>query len=225
MQTGCVASQILPFVLVTIPVLLMPGPDLLLVLRNSAIGGRHGGAATAAGTVTGLLVHATGAALGLSALLAASAEAFTVVKLIGAGYLLYMGVQSLRAAAARAHDVGAGPTGTAAEQLGRQAFRQGLLTNVLNPKIAAFFLAFLPQFVDPARGPAWTQILVLGAVLALLGLISDSLYALAAARAGGWLRRHPRVLGRERYLSGTVYVGLGVGAALTGENRLATSHH
>ena len=188
MQTGCVASQILPFVLVTIPVLLMPGPDLLLVLRNSAIGGRHGGAATAAGTVTGLLVHATGAALGLSALLAASAEAFTVVKLIGAGYLLYMGVQSLRAAAARAHDVGAGPTGTAAEQLGRQAFRQGLLTNVLNPKIAAFFLAFLPQFVTPATS-ATAQTALLGAIFITMSVVWLAAVVRGASAASRLLSR------------------------------------
>jgi len=183
-----VASQILPFVLVTIPVLLMPGPDLLLVLRNSAIGGRHGGAATAAGTVTGLLVHATGAALGLSALLAASAEAFTVVKLIGAGYLLYMGVQSLRAAAARAHDVGAGPTGTAAEQLGRQAFRQGLLTNVLNPKIAAFFLAFLPQFVTPATS-ATAQTALLGAIFITMSVVWLAAVVRGASAASRLLSR------------------------------------
>jgi len=204
-QTGCVASQILPFVLVTIPVLLMPGPDLLLVLRNSAIGGRHGGAATAAGTVTGLLVHATGAALGLSALLAASAEAFTVVKLIGAGYLLYMGVQSLRAAAARAHDVGAGPTGTAAEQLGRQAFRQGLLTNVLNPKIAAFFLAFLPQFVTPATS-ATAQTALLGAIFITMSVVWLAAVVLGASAASRLLSRDS-VRRRLDAVAGVVFLG------------------
>lgn len=205
MQTGCVASQILPFVLVTIPVLLMPGPDLLLVLRNSAIGGRHGGAATAAGTVTGLLVHATGAALGLSALLAASAEAFTVVKLIGAGYLLYMGVQSLRAAAARAHDVGAGPTGTAAEQLGRQAFRQGLLTNVLNPKIAAFFLAFLPQFVTPATS-ATAQTALLGAIFITMSVVWLAAVVRGASAASRLLSRDS-VRRRLDAVAGVVFLG------------------
>jgi len=200
-----VASQILPFVLVTIPVLLMPGPDLLLVLRNSAIGGRHGGAATAAGTVTGLLVHATGAALGLSALLAASAEAFTVVKLIGAGYLLYMGVQSLRAAAARAHDVGAGPTGTAAEQLGRQAFRQGLLTNVLNPKIAAFFLAFLPQFVTPATS-ATAQTALLGAIFITMSVVWLAAVVLGASAASRLLSRDS-VRRRLDAVAGVVFLG------------------
>jgi len=204
-QTGCVASQILPFVLVTIPVLLMPGPDLLLVLRNSAIGGRHGGAATAAGTVTGLLVHATGAALGLSALLAASAEAFTVVKLIGAGYLLYMGVQSLRAAAARAHDVGAGPTGTAAEQLGRQAFRQGLLTNVLNPKIAAFFLAFLPQFVTPATS-ATAQTALLGAIFITMSVVWLAAVVRGASAASRLLSRDS-VRRRLDAVAGVVFLG------------------
>ncbi|MDQ3104714.1 MAG: LysE family translocator [Actinomycetota bacterium] len=199
------ASQILPFVLVTIPVLLMPGPDLLLVLRNSAIGGRHGGAATAAGTVAGLLVHATGAALGLSALLAASAEAFTVVKLIGAGYLLYMGVQSLRAAAARAHDVGAGLTGTAAEQLGRQAFRQGLLTNVLNPKIAAFFLAFLPQFVTPATS-ATAQTALLGAIFITMSVVWLAAVVRGASAASRLLSRDS-VRRRLDAVAGVVFLG------------------
>lgn len=205
MQTRCVDSQILPFVLVTIPVLLVPGPDLLLVLRNSAIGGRHVGAATAVGTVTGLLVHASGAALGLSALLATSAEAFTVVKLVGAGYLLYVGVQSLRAAVTRADDAGAGSTGTAAGHVGRRAFRQGLLTNVLNPKIAAFFLAFLPQFVTPAASTT-AQTALLGAVFIAMSVVWLAVVVLGASAASHILSRES-VRRRLDAVAGVVFLG------------------
>ncbi|CAN5662266.1 LysE family translocator [soil metagenome] len=213
------ASTLLVFAAAGTLLIGVPGPNLLFIITRSITDGRRAGLVCGLGVETGTLVHVATAAIGLSALLASSATAFTVVKYAGAAYLIYLVILAFRR---REHP-------TAAEAVPAQSlaktYRQGLLVQILNPKVALFFLAFLPQFVDPARGPAWTQILVLGAVLALLGLISDSLYALAAARAGGWLRRHPRVLGRERYLSGTVYVGLGVGAALTGENRLATSHH
>jgi threonine/homoserine/homoserine lactone efflux protein len=213
------ASTLLVFAAAGTLLIVVPGPNLLFIITRSITDGRRAGLVCGLGVETGTLVHVATAAIGLSALLASSATAFTVVKYAGAAYLIYLGIRAFR----RREQPTAAEAGPA--QSLAKTYRQGLLVQILNPKVALFFLAFLPQFVDPARGPAWTQILVLGAVLALLGLISDSLYALAAARAGGWLRRHPRVLGRERYLSGTVYVGLGVGAALTGENRLATSHH
>ncbi|MBA3249133.1 MAG: LysE family translocator [Geodermatophilaceae bacterium] len=195
--------------------MVVPGPSVLFIITRSITDGRYTGLLCGLGVETGTLIHVAAAAIGLSALLASSATAFAVVKYAGAAYLVYLGIRAFRRRKP--------PTTfeAGAPQAPAKTFRQGLLVKILNPKVALFFLAFLPQFVDPARGPAWSQILVLGALLAGLGLVSDSLYALAAARAGGWLRRHPRVLSRERYLSGTVYVGLGVGAALSGENRLA----
>lgn len=211
------ASTLLVFAAAGAVLIVVPGPNLLFIITRSVTDGRSAGMVSGLGVETGTLIHVAAAAIGLSALLASSATAFAVVKYAGAAYLIYLGIRAFRRREPAAA-VEAGPP----QSLGR-TFRQGLLVQILNPKVALFFLAFLPQFVDPARGPAWTQILILGALLAVLGLVSDSLYALAAARAGGWMRRHPRVLGRERYLSGTVYVGLGVGAALTGENRVASA--
>lgn len=213
-QTGCMNSQILAFVLVTIPVLLVPGPDLLLVLRNTATGGRHIGAATATGTLTGVLVHATAASLGLSALLATSAEAFTVVKLVGAAYLLYLGVQSLRAAAARTTDEPVpGPSETAHESAGRRAFRQGMLTNVLNPKIAVFFLAFLPQFISPASSTA-AQTALLGAIFIAMSVVWLAGVVLCASAAGRFLRRKT-IRRRLDAIAGIVFIGFAGRLALT----------
>jgi len=209
------ASTLLVFAAAGTLLIVVPGPNLLFIITRSITEGRRAGLVCGLGVETGTLVHVAAATIGLSALLASSAVAFTVVKYAGAAYLIYLGIRAFRRREPPIA-VEAGPPQSLVT-----SFRQGLLVQILNPKVALFFLAFLPQFVDPARGPAWSQILVLGALLAGLGLVSDSLYALAAARAGGWLRRHPRVRSRERYLSGTVYVGLGVGAALSGENRLA----
>ncbi len=208
-------STLLVFAAAGVLLMVVPGPSVLFIITRSITDGRYTGLLCGLGVETGTLIHVAAAAIGLSALLASSATAFAVVKYAGAAYLVYLGIRAFRRRKP--------PTTfeAGAPQAPAKTFRQGLLVKILNPKVALFFLAFLPQFVDPARGPAWSQILVLGALLAGRGLVSDSLYALAAARAGGWLRRHPRVLSRERYLSGTVYVGLGVGAALSGENRLA----
>lgn len=210
-------TTLLVFAAAGILLMVVPGPSVLFIITRSITHGRGTGLVCGLGVETGTLLHVAGAAIGLSALLASSAVAFAVVKYAGAAYLIYLGIRAL---SRRDHPgtVDASPP----ESLWR-TYRQGLVVQILNPKVALFFLALLPQFVDPARGPAWTQILLLGALLALLGLISDSIYALAAARVGGWLRGRPRLLGRERYLSGSVYIGLGVGAAVTGDNRLATS--
>ncbi len=199
-------SQILGFVLVTIPVLLVPGPDVLLVVRNTAAGGRHMGAATATGTLTGVLVHATAAALGLSALLATSAEAFTLVKLVGAAYLLYLGVQSLRAAAVRRPgDAAAGPSESAGQAADRRAFRQGMLTNVLNPKIAVFFLAFLPQFITAGSSTA-AQTALLGAVFIAMSVVWLAGVVLCASAAGRFLRRET-IRRRLDAIAGVVFIG------------------
>src|SRR5262249_38675360 len=149
------------------------------------------------------------AAGGLSALLAASAAAFSVVKYLGAGYLVYLGIRRLcdrSPAAARADARGCSLS---------RAFLDRAVVNVLNPEAALFFLAFLPQFVDVSRGSVGGQILVLGLVFVLLGLVTDGGYALLAGTAAGWLRGHPKILGRERWISSSLYVGLGVAAALS----------
>ena len=192
------------FSLTAVALLLVPGPAVLYVVVQSAEQGRRVGLASVAGIHLGTLVHVAAATVGLSALVVASAVAFSTVKYAGAAYLIYLGVRRLLA---RAEDLELRRT---REPL-RRAFARGIVVNVLNPKTALFFLAFLPQFVDPHRGGVWSQVLVLGLLFVGLGLISDSLYALAGGTVGGLLRRRRRAL---RYGSGLVFVGLGAAAAL-----------
>jgi threonine/homoserine/homoserine lactone efflux protein len=192
------------FSLTAVALLLVPGPAVLYVVVQSAEQGRRIGLASVAGIHLGTLVHVAAATVGLSALVVASAVAFSAVKYAGAAYLIYLGIRRLLA---RDEPVEAGRR---RESL-RRAFARGVVVNVLNPKTALFFLAFLPQFVDPNRGGVWSQVLVLGLVFVGLGLISDSLYALAAGTVGDLLRHHRRAL---RHGSGVAYIGLGAAAAL-----------
>ena len=192
------------FSLAALALLVIPGPAVLYVVVQSAENGRRVGLASVAGIHLGTLVHVTAAAAGLSALIVASAFAFSAVKYAGAAYLVYLGVRRLLGRdAALTVDRGR-------ESL-RRAFARGAVVNVLNPKTALFFLAFLPQFVDADRGAVWSQALVLGLVFVGLGFVSDSLYALAAGSAANLLRRRR---GLMRYGSGFVYIGLGATAAL-----------
>jgi threonine/homoserine/homoserine lactone efflux protein len=191
------------FSVAAIALLLIPGPAVLYVVVQSAEQGRRAGLASVAGIHVGSLVHVAAATAGLSAVIVASATAFSLVKYAGAAYLVYLGVRELleRAPPVEAH--------RQSEPL-RRSFVRGIVVNVLNPKTALFFLAFLPQFVDRARGGVWSQVLVLGLLFIGLGLLSDSLYAVAAGTVGSLLRRKRRAL---RYGSGLVYVGLGATAA------------
>jgi threonine/homoserine/homoserine lactone efflux protein len=183
--------------------LAIPGPAVLYVVVQSAEQGRRAGLASVGGIHVGSLVHVAAATAGLSALIVASAVAFSVVKYAGAAYLVYLGIRKLleRRPAERLE--------RSREPL-RRSFLRGIAVNVLNPKTALFFLAFLPQFVDPDRGAVWSQVLVLGLLFVALGLVSDSLYAVAAGTVGGLLRRRRTAL---RYGSGLVYIGLGAAAA------------
>ena len=192
------------FCLAALALLAIPGPAVLYIVVQSGERGRRVGLASVAGIHLGTLVHIAAAAAGLSALIVASSLAFSVVKYAGAAYLVYLGVRKLLERELPAE------LERRAETL-RRAFARGVVVNVLNPKTALFFLAFLPQFVDTSRGGVWSQVLVLGLVFVGLGLVSDSLYALAAGTIGGLLRRRRRVV---RYGSGVVYVALGAAAAL-----------
>ena len=191
------------FALAAAALLAVPGPAVLYIVAQSVEHGRAAGLASVAGVHLGTLVHVAAAAAGVSAVIAASATAFTTVKLAGAAYLVYLGVRRLVSKQLR-DDEPRDP-----EAL-RAAFARGAVVNVLNPKTALFFLAFLPQFVDPDRGGAWSQAIVLGAVFVLLGLVSDSLYAIAAGAVGAALRRRRQAV---RYASGTIMIGLGAVAA------------
>ena len=192
------------FVAVAIVVILTPGPDMALVARNTISGGRLAGLATSLGTCSGLLVHAAAAALGLSALLLASSRAFTVVKLAGAAYLVVLGVRAIvHAGREDGALAGGGRTATVGA-----AYRQGVLTNVLNPKIAVFFLSLLPQFVDAGDGLTW-RLLALAGVFIAMGLAWLIVYTLALHAVGGYLGR-ARVRRAIETVTGTVLVALGV---------------
>ena len=201
------------FVAAAVVLLITPGPAVLYIVTRSVEQGRLAGLVSALGVHVGTLVHVAAAALGVSALLVSSALAFDIVKYLGAMYLVYIGVRKLIG-----WDRASGGRVIAPRSLGR-LFAQGVVVNVLNPKTALFFLAFLPQFVDVSKGVVGVQILVLGMIFVVLGVLSDGLYAIAAATAGGWLKRDGRVLRAERYVGGTVFVGLGVTAALAGNGR------
>jgi threonine/homoserine/homoserine lactone efflux protein len=201
------------FAVAAILLLLTPGPAVLYIVARSIEQGRVAGLASVCGIATGTLVHVLAAALGLSALLASSALAFAVVKYAGAVYLIYIGVRRLKRS-----DAPAAQINLPRRSLGR-LYRDGFVVNLLNPKTALFFLAFLPQFVDPSRGAVATQIAFLGLLFTLMGMTSDALYALVAGTAGRWVKRNGRYLRWERYVTGGVFIGLGLTAAFAGNGR------
>jgi threonine/homoserine/homoserine lactone efflux protein len=206
------ASAYLLFVLAALTLLLIPGPAVLYVVGQSIDRGRRAGLASVLGLHTGTLVHVAAAAVGISSLLVASATAFAAVRYAGAAYLVILGIRRLLARGR--------PTGDEAREPSdlRRDFRRGIVVNVLNPKTALFFLAFLPQFVDPG-GSVALQVLVLGLTFVALGLVTDSIWALVAGATGERLRRSERFPRIERWVSGSVFVGLGVAAAATGSRR------
>ena len=207
------ASMLGLFIVAAIVLLLTPGPAVLYIVTRSVEQGRLAGLVSALGVHVGTLVHVAAAALGVSALLVSSALAFDIVKYLGALYLVYLGVRKLLGWDQAPRDRAPAPRSL------RRLFGQGVVVNVLNPKTALFFLAFLPQFVDVSKGAVGFQILVLGMIFVALGVVSDGLYAVAAGTAGAWLKREDRLLRAERYVSGGVFVGLGVTAALAGSGR------
>jgi threonine/homoserine/homoserine lactone efflux protein len=204
------------FVVAALALLLVPGPAVFYVVARSVEGGRITGLVSVLGIELGTLVHVVFAAAGLSAILASSATAFSVVKWLGAAYLVWLGLQHILA---RESDAETPETG--GETRLPRIFAQSVLVQVLNPKVALFFLAFLPQFVDPSRGAAWTQVMVLGATLAFLGLFTDGLYALLGGTAGNWLRRkgeNGSFRRLRRYVPGGVYIALGAITAVSGKD-------
>lgn len=190
------------FALASLLLALAPGPDNLFVLTQSALGGRLAGLAVTLGLCTGLLVHTTAVACGVAAIFQVSALAFTLLKLVGAGYLVYLAWQAWRAPAA-SWQGGERPAGS----LGK-LYRRGILMNVTNPKVSIFFLAFLPQFADPIRGPLWLQIGQLGAVFIVATILVFGGVACLAGSLGEWLGRSPRVQQIMNRLAGTVFLGL-----------------
>ena len=198
------------FTVAALVLLVVPGPAVLYVVARSIHQGRRAGLASVLGIHVGTVVHIAAATLGLSALVLSSAVAFTAVKIAGAAYLLGIGVSTLFG---RHSEPAAAVVG--GRRL-RRVFAQGILVNVLNPKTALFFLAFLPQFVDPQAPHPAVQIAFLGLLFACLGLVTDSLWAMAAGTAGALLGGSRRFLRAQRCMTGGVYVGLGFATALSG---------
>jgi threonine/homoserine/homoserine lactone efflux protein len=209
------ASTLLLFAAASLAFLAIPGPSVFYIVTRSLAQGRRAGVMSMLGVQAGGLVHVAAAAFGVSAVIASSATAFTIVKYAGAAYLIALGLRRLLFASS-ADDAEPEPRGPASSS---RLFTQGVIVNVLNPKTALFFLAFLPQFVEPAAGPVALQMLVLGMLLVGLGVVSDGTYALVAARAGGKLRETAAARRMLDRLSGGVFVGLGLVAALAGEPR------
>ena len=191
---------LLVFAGASVALAIAPGPDNIFVLTQSAMHGPRAGLLVTLGLCSGLFVHIAGVALGIAAIVRTSALAFTVLKLAGAAYLLYLGWQAFRGSSSALPESD-GPTLAAAA-----LYRRGIIMNVTNPKVAIFFLAFLPQFVDPARGAVPMQIVVLGGVFMAAGLIVFSAIAWAAGRLGAWLRRSARAQQVINRLAGTIFV-------------------
>lgn len=199
------------FVSATLVLLLVPGPAVLYIFARSVEQGRSAGLVSILGIHAATLVHVAAAAVGLSALLASSALAFSIVKYAGAAYLIWLGLRKLFGPS----DIPDVETSLPARNRTR-LLREGFIVNLLNPKTALFFLAFLPQFVELDRGHVATQIAFLGVLYTVIGFLTDGAYALAAGTAGNWLKRSPGYLKAERWVSGFVYIGLGLTAAFAG---------
>jgi threonine/homoserine/homoserine lactone efflux protein len=205
-------SSLLLFVSAALVLLAIPGPAVLYVTSRSIGLGRSAGLVSALGIGVGTFVHVAAAAVGLSALLMSSVAAFSVAKYLGAAYLIYLGIQKLRSE--ESFDV--------AEEARRvklsRVFGQGIIVNILNPKTALFFFAFLPQFVDASRGTVALQILFLGTLFACMGIASDSLWALFAGTVARQLNRNARWQRTQRYVSGGMLISLGVATAFAGSS-------
>ena len=197
------------FLLAALILLLTPGPAVLYIIARSMDQGRIAGFVSVLSIESGNSLHVLAATLGLSAILMSSALAFSIVKYLGAAYLIYLGIRRLLA-----RDQGHEFAKVQHQSLHR-IYSQGVLVATLNPKTALFFLAFLPQFVDPSAGSVSLQLLTLGGLFVMMAIVTDSMYALLASTAGSWLKRNQSFLRVDRYIVGSVYIGLGVTAALS----------
>ena len=206
-------STIAVFLLAGLGILLIPGPAVLYIVTRSVAQGRRAGLASVGGIETANVVHIAAAALGLSALLLTSALAFSIVKYLGAAYLIYLGARTLLARKEHLSLSSQPP-----QKLSR-LYANGFLVNLLSPKAALFYYAFLPQFIDPSRGPVVEQLLILGTVFAMLASCTDSLYALLGSTIGQWLKKSVRFRQCSRYITGSIYIVLGLTTAIAGSEK------
>jgi len=209
-----IETATLPYFLAAATLLIViPGPSVFYIVSRSLDQGRLAGIISTLGVSAGGLVHVAAAAAGLSALLASSAVAFNTVKYLGAAYLIYLGVRRLMA---RAEPMA---PATGGRQPLVRTFYEGMVVNMLNPKTALFFLAFLPQFVNPSAGPVSLQVMVLGVLFVAVAIVSDSVYALLAGGIGDLVKRRASGFSRLRLFSGGVYIALGLVTAVSGPGR------
>ncbi|ETA72049.1 MULTISPECIES: LysE family translocator [Mesorhizobium] len=201
-------STLIAYIAVVLGFVFIPGPATLLTIARATSSGTKVGIATGAGIAAGDIFHTVMAILGISAIIATSATLFSIVKYIGAAYLVYLGIRAI------IEKTPADPSAGALAISAGKAFRQAVLTEVLNPKTALFFLAFLPQFVRPENGTVMLQLAVLGIVFVVLGLFSTVVFAVSAGRLGSFLRRNPTVLKWQGKVVGGIYCALGVRLAL-----------
>ncbi|WP_131737975.1 LysE family translocator [Actinomadura roseirufa] len=202
---------LLAFALTTVIAMITPGPDMLFILGCGMRGGPRAGLLATAGVATSEAVHVAVAAAGLAALFAAVPAAFTAVRVVGAAYLIYLGVRMLRHRQGVDAEVAAEGGGGMS---GRRAYLNGLLTNLLNPKMVTFTIAFLPQFIAPSLGHVWIQFAILGTVLIAMEFVVDGLVGVLAGRIGGWLRRREGARRRIDKATGGIFIGLGVRLAV-----------
>jgi threonine/homoserine/homoserine lactone efflux protein len=207
-------QNLLLFIGAALVLLLIPGPAVLYVVARSVAQGRTAGLVSVLGIHAATFIHVLAAALGLSVLLLSSAVAFGIVKYAGAAYLVWLGLRKIFGPAEAT-----GANGELARYSHQRLFRDGFVVNLLNPKTALFFFAFLPQFVDVSRGHVAIQITLLGLIFAVLGFLTDGAYALLAGTAGVWLKRSRGYVQFERYGSGLLFIGLGVAAAFSGAEK------
>jgi len=206
-------SHFMLFVAAAIALNAMPGPAVIYIVTRSIHQGRAAGLMSVLGVAVGAMVHVTAAALGLSALLLSSSIAFESVKYLGAAYLIFLGVQTFIKREDRLEKVERATPSVS------RIFYQGVLANTLNPKTALFFFAFLPQFVNVSRGSVALQVLFLGITFTVLGMCSDGSWALLASAAGNKLKRSSGFLRSQRYIAGSVYLGLGLATAFSGSRK------
>jgi len=205
-------STLIPFVIASAILVLIPGPAVLYIVSTGIGRGRRMALASMLGIETGALFHVAAAAVGLSAVVASSVVAYSVVKYAGAAYLIYLGVKTLR------NRDDSHPLLIPGASSARGAFRRGVVVNILNPKLALFFLAFLPQFVVPARGSVAIQLLLLGLLFIAVAIVIDGVYALSSGLIGNLLNRSERFGKIQKKVAGITYLALGATAAVTGGN-------
>lgn len=201
-------TTLIAYIVIVTGFVFIPGPATLLTIARATSSGTRAGLATGLGIAAGDIIHTFLAIVGISAIIAASAVLFSIIKYLGAAYLVYLGIRAFLAKAPTDMSSGILPVSP------RRAFRQAILAEVLNPKTALFFLAFLPQFVNPQLGPVAVQLVTLGVIFVLLGLMSTVVFALGAGGLGNFLRRNPTVLRWQGKVVGGIYCALGVRLAM-----------